>query len=95
MIRPSDIHSLTDFTRNSKAYIQQIKQTKNPIAITINGSADLVIQDATEYQQMVEELEHARFMAAMREAELDKKNGNVEDIDIAFARIRNDLGLPS
>ena len=93
MIRPSDIHSLTDFNRNAKTYIQQIKQTKNPIAITINGSADLVIQDASEYQQMVEELERSRFMAAMREAELDKKNGRVKGLEVAFAGIRERVGL--
>lgn len=50
MIRPSNIHSVTTFTRNAKKLIQQVKETKEPIALTVNGESEVVIQDATEYQ---------------------------------------------
>ncbi len=93
MIRATDIHSLTDFTRNAKAYIQQIKETGNPIAITVNGDAEVVVQDALTFQKMVDALEHARFIAAMRESEVDAAQGQVEDLDKAFSGIRNELGL--
>lgn len=60
MIRATDIHSLTDFTRNAREYIQHIKTSKTPIAITVNGDAQVVVQDAESYQRMVDELEQAR-----------------------------------
>jgi len=47
MIRATDIHSLSDFQRNAKSYIQQVTSTKNPIAITVNGGAEVVVQDAS------------------------------------------------
>lgn len=50
MIRPSNIHSVTTFTRNAKKLIQQVKETKEPIALTVNGQSEVVIQDAREYQ---------------------------------------------
>jgi prevent-host-death family protein len=93
MIRATDIHSLTDFTRNAKSYIQQIKDTKNPIAITVNGDAEVVIQDVASYQAMVDQLAHARFIAAMRESEHDVDTGQVQDIEQAFAEIRSELEL--
>ena len=93
MIRATDIHSLTDFTRNAKTYIQHIRESKNPMAITINGDAQVVIQDAESFQRMVDQLEHARFMAAMRESEAAVREGHVEDLDEAFSGIRGQLGL--
>lgn len=93
MIRATDIHSLTDFTRNAKAYIQQIKDTGNPMAITVNGDAEVVVQDASAFQKMVDALAHAHFIAAMRESEVDVAEGRVEDVDKAFAGIRSELGL--
>ncbi len=93
MIRTTDIHSLTDFTRNAKAYIRRIKDTKNPMAITVNGDAQVVVQDAESFQSMVDELERVRFIAAMRESEAAVRDGQVQDIDQAFLEIRGGLGL--
>jgi prevent-host-death family protein len=64
MIRATDIHSLTDFTRNARTYIQQIRRTRTPIAITVNGDALVVVQDAESYQKMIDELEQAREINA-------------------------------
>jgi prevent-host-death family protein len=93
MVRTTDIHSLTEFTRNAKKYIQQVRDTKNPIAITVNGDAQVVVQDAAVYQEMVDAFQHGQFIAAMRESEAAVKDGRVEDLDSAFAEIREDLGL--
>ncbi len=93
MIRATDIHSLTDFTRNAKSYIQHIKETGNPMAITINGDAEVVIQDAVLFQKMCDALSHAKFISAMRESEQDLSAGRVQELDIAMAEIRRELDL--
>jgi PHD/YefM family antitoxin component YafN of YafNO toxin-antitoxin module len=93
MIRATDIHSLTDFTRNAKAYIKKIKDSKCPIALTVNGGAEVVVQDAAAYQEMVDELEHSRFISAMRESERAVREGRVQDVNVAFGEIRSSLGL--
>lgn len=93
MIRATDIHSLTDFTRNAKAYIQHVKMTQSPMALTINGDAEVIIQDVASYQSMVDELVHRRFISAMRESEVAVNAGQTEDLDVAFAEIRSELGL--
>jgi len=93
MIRATNIHSLTDFTRNAKAYIQQIRDSKSPMALTVNGDAQVIVQDAGSFQEMVDELEHSRFIAAMRESEAAVSSGQVQDLDQAFSEIRGELGL--
>jgi PHD/YefM family antitoxin component YafN of YafNO toxin-antitoxin module len=93
MIRATHIRSVTDFTRNAKAYIQQIRASGSPMALTVNGEAQVVVQDAESFQKMVDELHGARFILAMRESEADVRSGHTENLDEALAKIRGGLGL--
>lgn len=94
MIRTTDIHSLIDFQRNARQYIDQIKATQNPMAITVNGEAEVVIQDARAYQKMVDELEHMRLATALLRGEADIAAGRVRDIDDVFSDLAAEHGLP-
>ena len=44
-----DIQPLTDFKRNTTELLRQMKETGEPIVLTINGRAELVVQDAGSY----------------------------------------------
>jgi hypothetical protein len=57
MIKPEDIGSLTDFARNTKAHLKRLKRTGRAELLTVNGKAEVVIQNATAYQRLIEELE--------------------------------------
>lgn len=54
MINIEDIQSLTDFKRNTARYLKKIKRSKSPVVLTVNGKAELVVQDAKAYQEMLE-----------------------------------------
>ncbi len=93
MIRATDIHSLTDFTRNAKTYIEKVKETKNPMAITINGSAEVIVQDAETYQMMVDELERSRLIAAIVEGERDIAAGRTHSLADIVAEAKAKYGV--
>jgi PHD/YefM family antitoxin component YafN of YafNO toxin-antitoxin module len=57
MIKPEDIGSLTDFARNTKAHLKRLKRSGRPELLTVNGKAEVVVQNASAYQQLLEELE--------------------------------------
>jgi PHD/YefM family antitoxin component YafN of YafNO toxin-antitoxin module len=57
MIRSEDITSLTDFAKNTKAHIKRLKRTGRPELLTVNGRAEVVVQNATAYQHLIESLE--------------------------------------
>jgi hypothetical protein len=57
MIRPEDIGSLTDFARNTKAHLTRLKRTGRAELLTVNGKAEVIIQNASAYQRLIEELE--------------------------------------
>ena len=56
-----DIQSLTDFKKNTSEFINQLKETGEPVVLTINGKAELVVQDAAAYQKLRQIAEEARL----------------------------------
>ncbi|MGD0416708.1 MAG: hypothetical protein ABSA80_15220 [Terriglobales bacterium] len=57
MIKPEDIGSHTDFSRNTKADLKRLKRTGGPELLTVNGNAAVVVQSAAAYQQLIELVE--------------------------------------
>lgn len=55
-----DIHPLTDFKRNTSSFMNQMKKTRRPVVLTVNGKAELVVQDAKSYQQIRDRLDRRR-----------------------------------
>ena len=41
-----DIESLTNFKRNTREYLERIKESGHPLVLTVNGKAEVVVQDA-------------------------------------------------
>ena len=41
-----DIHSLSDFKRNTPELLDQMRESGRPVVLTINGKAEIVVQDA-------------------------------------------------
>ena len=77
----NDIRSVTDFQRNAKAHITRLRKTKAPMVLTTNGSASVVVQDATAYQALLDEneafRENQRFVAAVNEGIAAADRGDV------------------
>ena len=45
-----DIHPLTDFKRHTAQFVKRIKRSKRPVILTVNGRAEIIVQDAKSYQ---------------------------------------------
>jgi hypothetical protein len=54
MIALKDIRSLTDFQRNTKAHLKRLKATGRPEVLTVNGKAELIVQDAAAFEDMLD-----------------------------------------
>lgn len=93
MVRAADIHSLSEFQRNAPQYVDQIEATHNPVAITVNGEAKVIVQDARVYERMAEDLERMRLQVALLEGEADIAAGRTQDADEFFADLEVEYGL--
>jgi prevent-host-death family protein len=67
MIDLREVRSVTEFQRNLKDYVGRLKETKTPLVLTVNGRAELVVQDAESYQALLNRLEEAEATSAVRE----------------------------
>jgi hypothetical protein len=54
MISVQDIRSLTDFQRHTKAHLKRLKASGRPMVLTVNGKAELIVQDAAAFEEMLE-----------------------------------------
>lgn len=42
MINLKDVHSLSDFQRNARAYVEHLRETGRPQVLTVHGQAELL-----------------------------------------------------
>ena len=79
-----DIHPLTDFKRNTSEFLAQLKQTGEPVVLTINGKAELVVQDAKSYQRLYELAERLETIQAVREGLASADRGEGRPMEEVF-----------
>jgi PHD/YefM family antitoxin component YafN of YafNO toxin-antitoxin module len=75
-------------------FVRQLKDTGEPIVLTINGKAELVVQDAASYQRLLDVAEQAEVIEGIRQGLADVQAGGTQPVAEAFADIRRDLSLP-
>lgn len=50
----ANIHSLSDFQRNTKLHLRKLKKSGKPAILTVNGQAEVAVQSAAAYQQLLD-----------------------------------------
>ena len=72
-----DIMSLSTFKRDSNKVMRQMKKTKEPVVLTINGKAAVVVQDAEGYQELLDLKERSETISVLRRrlSSLNNKKG--------------------
>jgi len=67
----SGIDSLTNFKRDTSAALEKLKQSGEPLVLTVNGKAELVVQDAASYQELLALAERAEMLDFLRKSQAD------------------------
>jgi hypothetical protein len=80
----NEIHSLTDFVRNTKTHARRLKRTKQPAVLTVNGRAELVVQDAASYRELLLRIRAAEDLQAVQEGLVSFENGQGRPMDEVF-----------
>ncbi|VAW57191.1 hypothetical protein MNBD_GAMMA07-1993 [hydrothermal vent metagenome] len=74
MFTMDSIHPVSDFSRKPAEYIKRLKKTKQPEILTVNGKAEVVVQDAQAYEEMMDLLSTIKTVNVAAEA-FDKGDG--------------------
>jgi len=84
----SDINSLSNFKRKTPEFLRQLKETGHPVVLTINGKAELVVQDTASYQKLIELAERVERMEALQASINDMRAGKVVPVEEMLAEMR-------
>jgi len=94
MLSTRNIYPLSAFQRNAKEFIAQLHKTHQPVVLTVNGKAALVMQDADSYQELLDALdtERSATVIAQRMKQFDEDGVDV-DVKEGFNTLRGELGI--
>jgi prevent-host-death family protein len=87
----NDIRSLSDFKRNTTDLVGRLRKTGHPLVLTINGKAELVVQDAEAYQTLLNRVE---AIEGIQRGLADVKAGRTKPARQVFARLRRKHSIP-
>jgi prevent-host-death family protein len=90
----ASIHFLTTFPRRSGDLMKQLKKSKRPLVLTVNGRPAAVVQDAAAYQRLLDIAASADTDEAIRHGLDDVSNRRTSPAREAFAGIRRKHDIP-
>jgi PHD/YefM family antitoxin component YafN of YafNO toxin-antitoxin module len=89
-----DIYSLTDFQRHAKEHIARLKETGRPEVLTVNGRAELVVQDAASYQKLLDMLDRLEAIEGIKQGLESIHRGEGRPAEDVFRDMRKKHGIP-
>jgi prevent-host-death family protein len=88
-----DIQSLTTFRRRSGDFMKQIKKSKRPVVLTVNGKAAAVVLDAAAYQCLLDVAASADAEEGIRQGMEDVRKGKTRPVKEFFEEFEAKHGL--
>ena len=83
-----DIDSLTHFKRNTAVLVEQLKATGQPMVLTVNGKAEVVVQDVSAYQRMLDLIDRAEAVIGIKKGLESMEKDEGIPADEAFGEFR-------
>lgn len=90
------VDSMTNFKRQTSDFLERLHKTGEPVVLTVNGKAQVVVQDAAAYQKLLEaaaKLEREETVAAIREGLADVKAGRTKPARPALKALAKKYGI--
>ncbi|MBX3448236.1 MAG: type II toxin-antitoxin system Phd/YefM family antitoxin [Planctomycetaceae bacterium] len=78
--------------------MSRVARTDEPLVLTVNGKAEVVVQDATAYQRLLDlaaRADREEAVAAIREGLADAEAGRVKPARKALKALARKYGIPA
>jgi prevent-host-death family protein len=89
----TDIQSLTAFRRASGGFMKELRKTKRPLVLTVNGKAAAVVQDAEAYQRLLDIAARADEEEGIRQGLDNAKKGKTRQARQFFSEFETKHGI--
>ena len=89
------IESLTSFKRDTERFRRQLKRHRRPMVLTVNGKAELIVQDAGSYQELLDRLEQAEIHEVLEKSLSELRAGKAQSARKVLTRLRRKHRIPN
>src|SRR5437667_8090400 len=89
-----DIQSLSTFKRDTAKFVRQMKKTKAPVVLTVNGKAEIVVQDADSYQELLEAKNRIEAIEGIRRGLESMRRGAGKPAEKFFREFFSEQDIP-
>jgi PHD/YefM family antitoxin component YafN of YafNO toxin-antitoxin module len=89
-----DIKSLSSFKRDTPRLLRQLKKTREPVILTINGEAAIVVQDVESYQELLDAKERMETIDGIRRGLESMKAGKGKRSEDFFKEFFSKHNIP-
>lgn len=83
-----DIESLSNFKRNTVELLGRMRKSGRPVVLTVNGKAELVVQDVESYQRLFDLADRFETLEAIDEGLKDVDSGRTRPARRILAKLR-------
>ncbi len=83
-----DIHSITNFKRNSGPILNRVIENKSPAVLTLNGSSSVVVVDVDSYQNLIEIANKIKILQSVEIGITQIKQGKLTPGEKVFANLK-------
>ena len=90
-----DIDSLTNFKRNTAACLERLKESGHPLVLTVNGKAEVVVQDAESYQKLLELVDRIQAIEGIQAGLNSVREGRTFPAKEALSKLKQKHGISS
>jgi len=88
-----DVQSLNTFRENAAEIIVRLKSTCRPLTLTVDGRAEVVVQEAEAYRRLLDLAALADPEEGLRQGLEDIAEGRTRPAREVFAELREEYGL--
>jgi hypothetical protein len=88
-----ELDSLADFQANAPDRLAQLRETGKPLFLTVDGKAELVVQDAASYEQLLARIDRLEAIVGIRNGLKDYAEGRTKSFEDFAKEKREKHGL--
>jgi PHD/YefM family antitoxin component YafN of YafNO toxin-antitoxin module len=89
-----DVQAMETFRRSPEKFVKHLRQTRQPIILTVNGKAEAVLQDPETYQRLLDIAAQIDAREGIRQGLEDAKRGRIRPAREALEAMRRRHGIP-
>ncbi len=87
----AEVQSLSHFKKHTGDMLAHLKETGEPIVLTVHGKQEVVVQDAESYRRLVRQAARSEMMEFMRRSIADADAGRVRPAIEAIESLGKEL----